>query len=123
MGSLLKVWDFFVCGNGFHVLSCGGTVAGPVTGEEPLCVEGRRSADFKCFFFPSPWQEEIFHQLWWEILGGRIKILQLLTGSVTHTPTLYVRTQRGRAKYSAELIPVLTGDNNTRREEDQKQNN
>lgn len=50
-------------------LPCDGTAAGPVTSEEPLCIQ-RAEREQSSGAFSSPWPEEIFYQLWWETLDG-----------------------------------------------------
>lgn len=54
MGSLPELGDFSVCGNGIRVLSCDGTVAGPVTSEEPLCVQKAERAQSSSAFSSLP---------------------------------------------------------------------
>lgn len=99
------------------------TAAGPVTSKEPLCVQRAEKAQSSSAFSSLPLGQNKYFISCGGNPGRSIKILQLLTGSVTHTPSWCVCTQRGRAECSAELTAVLTGDNNSRSTEDQEQKN
>ena len=96
--------------------------AGLVTSEEPLCVRRRERAQSLSVFFFLPSQKEVFYQLWWKILDGLSKSCSCLQGQWHVLLPCMSEHKRCRAKHSAGLAAVLTGDNN-RTAEDQKQNN
>lgn len=101
-----------------------GTAAGPVTSEETLCVQSAEKAQSSSAFSSLP----LGRKKYFISCGGKSwMVYQNFAApyrfSDTYFSTLCVCTQRCRAKYSAELTAVLTGDSNTRLAEDQEQNN
>lgn len=76
--------------HGIHVLSCDRPAAGPVTSEEPLCVQRAERAQSSSVFSSLALAGGNNLSAVVGSLGWSIKIVQLLTGSVTHTPSLCV---------------------------------